>query len=380
VALVERRPDPAAFKRICSHLIQASAVPAIERLGLLEPMLAAGAVRSRAHIWTRWGWIEAPPERAGYAINLRRERLDPLVRETAAAVPGVELCLGLSAERLLREDGAFRGVVACDREGAERALRGKLVIGADGRDSQVAELAKVKIKTRPHNRFVYGAYYQDAVLTDAPDASLWFLDPDVAAAFPTDDGFTFIAAMPTKTRLPEFRRDPEAALVSFISALPKAPKIGAGQRVGPMLGKLEMPNRSRGPVAPGLALIGDAALAIDPLFGVGCGWAFQSAEWLTEALAPALVEGASLERGLARYRRRHRRELRWHAWQIHDYATGHRFTRSERVMLAAAARDPEMAARFDAFATRQVNLTRAITTVVPRALVLSARQALGRGR
>jgi len=298
----------------------------------------------------------------------------------AAAVPGVELRSGLRAERLLRADGALCGVVARGRDGEETTVRGRLVVGADGRDSRVAELAQVKIKTRPHNRFVYGAYYRDAAPADAPDASLWFLDPDVAAAFPTDDGLTFIAAMPTKARLPEFRRDPEAALVSFVSALPKAPPIRAERRVGPMLGKLEMPNRSRGPVAPGLALVGDAALAIDPLFGVGCGWAFQSAEWLAEALAPALTEGASLERALARYRRRHRRELRWHAWQIHDYATGHRFTRSERVMLAAAARDPEMAARFDAFATRQVNLRRAIATVVPRAIALTARGALGRGR
>ena len=38
----------------------------------------------------------------------------------------------------------------------------------------------------------------------------------------------------------------------------------------------------RNPVAPGLALVGDAALATDPLFGVGCGWAFQTAEWLAD--------------------------------------------------------------------------------------------------
>ena len=50
-----------------------------------------------------------------------------------------------------------------------------------------------------------------------------------------------------------------------------------------MIGKIDMTNRVRVPVAPGLALVGDAALATDPLFGVGCGWAFQSAEWLADA-------------------------------------------------------------------------------------------------
>ena len=58
VALVERRPDPDAFKRVCGHFIQSSAVPTLERLGLLEAMEAAGAVRSRLRMWTRWGTIE----------------------------------------------------------------------------------------------------------------------------------------------------------------------------------------------------------------------------------------------------------------------------------------------------------------------------------
>src|SRR3978361_674565 len=81
VAVVEKSPDPAAFKRVCSHFIQASAGPTLERLGLVEPMVAAGALRSRFHARVPWGWIEAPPDRAARAINLRREKLDPMVRE-----------------------------------------------------------------------------------------------------------------------------------------------------------------------------------------------------------------------------------------------------------------------------------------------------------
>src|SRR5690242_3803758 len=64
VALVEKRPDPAAFKRVCSHFIQASAVPALDRLGLLEPIAEAGGVRTTMRAWTPWGWIEAPAAEA----------------------------------------------------------------------------------------------------------------------------------------------------------------------------------------------------------------------------------------------------------------------------------------------------------------------------
>ena len=88
VALIEKSPDPGAFKRMCSHLVQASAVPTIERLGLYEPILEAGGVRSRNHAWTRWGWIEPTADRHAYCLNLRRERLDPMVRELAAGEAG----------------------------------------------------------------------------------------------------------------------------------------------------------------------------------------------------------------------------------------------------------------------------------------------------
>src|SRR6476646_6567470 len=105
VAVVEKQPDPSSFKRVCSHFVQASGVPPLERLGLHEPIMEAGGVRSRIHAWTRWGWIEAPPEEAGQAVNLRREILDPLVREAAAETEGVEMLLGQTAHRVLR-DGA----------------------------------------------------------------------------------------------------------------------------------------------------------------------------------------------------------------------------------------------------------------------------------
>ncbi|MGO8779768.1 MAG: FAD-dependent oxidoreductase [Rhodomicrobium sp.] len=45
VALIERDPDPAAYKKVCTHFIQASATPTIERLGLAEAIEAAGGVR-----------------------------------------------------------------------------------------------------------------------------------------------------------------------------------------------------------------------------------------------------------------------------------------------------------------------------------------------
>jgi 2-polyprenyl-6-methoxyphenol hydroxylase-like FAD-dependent oxidoreductase len=378
VAVVEKRPDPNAYKRTCSHFIQASGVPALDRLGLLEPMLAAGARQPKVRIWCQWGWIESPPERAPRGINLRREILDPLVRSTAAETPGVEMMLGWSAERLLREGDSFAGVAVSNPQEEERELRARLTVGADGRDSRIAELSGVPVKTYPHNRFAYGGYFEGGAPANAPDASAWFLNPQWCAAFPTDSDLTFYAAMPTKDRLPEFKQDPEGALVRFISDVPDAPPIREGRLVGSMMGKVEMTNRMRTPVAPGLALVGDAALATDPLFGVGCGWAFQSAEWLTDSVRPALQGDESLERGLKRYRRRHAKELRGHAFFIHDYSTGRRFNPGERMIWSAATRDPETALILESYGTRKIGPAQMLPRAFSRAIAVHARHALAR--
>jgi 2-polyprenyl-6-methoxyphenol hydroxylase-like FAD-dependent oxidoreductase len=381
VALVEKRPDPAAFKRVCGHYIQPSGVPTLERLGLLEPILAAGGLRSRVRIWTRWGWIEPPRTPLAYAVNLRREKLDPLVRDEAADVQGVELLRGRTAEALLRDErGAVCGVVCRDPDGAETTLRGRLVVGADGRDSSVAKLAGIKEKTRPHGRFAYSIYLQGAPPPNAPDSQAWFLDPQWAATFPTDDDLVLYAVMPTMDRLPEFKRDPERALVSFMANLPDAPPVREGKRVGPVIGKLAMPNRVRGPIGPGLALVGDASLATDPLYGIGCGWAFQSGEWLADSVAPALRGEEPLEGGLDRYRRRHRSELRGHSFFIHDYATGRRLNLIERGLFAAAARDAKVVKSFEAFGSRREKPGRTLARMLPRVLAVNARHALDRKR
>jgi flavin-dependent dehydrogenase len=379
VAVLEKSPDPASYKRICSHYIQASAVPTLERLGLLETMMAAGALRPRFNAHTPWGWIEPPREKAGRGVNLRRTKLDPMAREMAAATPGVEVMLGQNVTELRRAGGKVTGVVARDRDGVETEIEAPLTIGADGRDSRIAELSGVKVKTYPHGRFAYGGYFEGTSPRHAPDAAIWMMDPDWAAAFPTDDGLVFYAVMPTMKRLPEFKEDPHAAMVDFFEQVPDAPSLRAARLdERGLLGKIDMTNRMRVPSAPGLALIGDAALATDPLFGVGCGWAFQSAEWLADSVAPALRGEEALEKGLRRYRRTHSRHLRGHAWMIHDYATGRRLQPAEKLMFSAAARDPHSAALFDAFGTRQIGTTRALAVGTPLALIANARYKLGR--
>jgi 2-polyprenyl-6-methoxyphenol hydroxylase-like FAD-dependent oxidoreductase len=118
------------------------------------------------------------------------------------------------------------------------------------------------------------------------------------------------------------------------------------------VGKIDMPNTLRPAAARGMAFAGDAAMAADPLWGVGCGWAFQSGEWLADEVAPALTGEGSLDDALDRYRLRHRRGLAGHYFLTSDYSTGRRLSPVERLMFSTAARDPKTAQRLFAFGSR----------------------------
>jgi menaquinone-9 beta-reductase len=375
VALVERRPDPNAFKRICGHFIQSSAVPTLERLGLLSEMLAAGAVRSRFRVRNQWGWIEPPGEELVPAgVNLRRERLDPLLRAMAANTAGVELLTGYTAHELLHERGVVRGIRAQDRARRELTLRARLTVGADGRASQIADLAGVPTRRRPHGRFAYSAYFNGPPPAGSPDATVWFGDRDWGAAFPTDSELTLYVCMDLHARRATFREDPAGALVRFLASRPDPPPILQSRKVSPMIGKLDMTNVRRVPIAPGLALVGDAALAADPLWGVGCGWAFQSAEWLATSVARAVRDEEPLAKGLGRYRRRHRNALLAHALMSETYATGRPLYPGERLFFAGAVQDRLLAWRLNDFVTRNRGPVGVVTgSAIPRALAASVR-------
>ncbi|MEU2509863.1 NAD(P)/FAD-dependent oxidoreductase [Streptomyces sp. NPDC007863] len=357
VALLERRSDPEAYKVLCTHAITACAYPVLDELGLVPELEKAGAVRNEARWYTRWGWIVPKPAPGGpelpYAYNVRRSTLDPLLRSRAAATPGVDLLAGHKVTGLLQEGGRTAGVRATTPDGGERELRARLVVGADGKDSAVARLAGIPTRRHENGRFGYLAHYRNLPLPGGIGQT-WFLEPDMAYSFPNDDGVTVLAVVPDKQRLPAFREDLEGAFEAFIRALPEAPPLDSAERVSKIIGMVDHPLLTREPTAPGIALVGDAALTGDPLWGTGCGWAFQTAHWLAEAVGPAAAGGGDLDRSLAAYARTHRRRLRPHQRIAVDFARSRPFNPMERLMFSAAARDEGAARHMYLFSARLI--------------------------
>jgi 2-polyprenyl-6-methoxyphenol hydroxylase-like FAD-dependent oxidoreductase len=327
-------------------------VPAIERLGLAPLLERAGAVRSAPAAWSPFGgWLlrrdDAP---RGYGIT--RRSLDPMVRELAAQTPGVELILGQKVVGVATDGETVAGVEVEGIDRARRRLAATLTVAADGRYSTLAQLARVPARITPHNRFVYFGYWR-GVDTSRDEARLWFLDPDAAAVFPNEDGIAMLAVVPHKRRLDEFRADPESAYRREIASLPDGPAMEEAELISKLIGGFRLPNRIRPAAGRRMAFVGDAALATDPLFGVGCGWAFQSAEWLVERMLPAVLGSDDLDRALKRYRRAFLLRLGPHHLQIADYATARPLRLNERLAFAAAAKDPVVGTALEDFATRR---------------------------
>ncbi|MFH9727494.1 NAD(P)/FAD-dependent oxidoreductase [Streptomyces sp. NPDC017254] len=371
VALLERRSDLGAYKVLCTHSLTANAYPVLDELGLVPALEKAGAVRNDARWYTRWGWIEPRAAAEGpelpHAYNIRRSVLDPLIRSRAAGTPGVDLLLGHQVTGLIREAGRTVGVRVSTSEG-EREIRARLVVGADGKDSAVAKFAGVPARQYENTRFGYLAHFRDLPLRGGTGQT-WFLEPDMAYAFPNDDGVTVLAVLPDKKRLPAFREDLEGSFHDFVRALPDAPPIDSAQRVSKVVGLVNYPLHSRRPTAPGLAFIGDAALTGDPLWGVGCGWALQSARWLAEAVGPAATGRGDLDKALTAYARTHRRRLLGHQFLAADFAKARPFNPVEQLMFSAAARDEALARHMHLFASRLIGPMRFLN---PMALARAA--------
>lgn len=347
VVLIEKRSDANAHKPLCGHFIQPSAVPTIRRLGLDTLIERAGGVRNAIDVHTRWGVIEHTGDVHGYSV--RRSTLDPMLRKLARETDGVTYLGGHTVTELL-VDG---GVIAKDRDGRAVTIGAKLVVGADGRNSAVAALAGATEERSTNARFVYMGYFSGVDIGDVP-ARLWTLDGDVAIAARNDDGVTLLALFLAKARLDSFKADRDAAFRRYWDGVPDGPRA-IGAQVSKLIGYVDYPVIARTAVPrPDVALVGDAAHSADPLMAIGCGWAFQTAEWLVDTTAEALGAGGDLRRALKRYAKVRRSHLAGHQALLKTGAKALQMNPLQTLLTSAAARDRRIAERFHAFAARQI--------------------------
>jgi flavin-dependent dehydrogenase len=241
--------------------------------------------------------------RAGHC--LRRMHLDTLLQEAAVSA-GAVMRDQSKVVALLRKDGRVTGVEAV-REGARTVHEARVVVGADGRHSTVAELAGAKEYLGYETpRFGYWAYWPKTQPWSAHaqvrgcDTYIGFgEDRVIRSVFQTDSDLVLLGVTPLLSELPAWKGRYETAYVEALRASPiLAPFVEGNERQGKIVGLLSARFFFREAAGPGFALVGDAGLHKDPTPGFGITDALRD----SRALAAAIVDGS--DDALVRYWRR----------------------------------------------------------------------------
>ncbi|MDX2933530.1 FAD-dependent monooxygenase [Streptomyces ipomoeae] len=291
---------------LSSNILQADSLAFLERLGVWAELKAAG-VTPMSHVDMRleeFRCLAAFPLRAGDvggAACIRREVLDPVLVD-AARTAGAEVRLGTKVTGVVREGGRVSGVVAVSG-GAESVLRARLVVGADGRTSKVAESCGARMyHVSPGERSYYWTYFEGADLGERPTFVFHRWGDRHMLGGPADNGLYIVGVSPQRHERDSFRADLEGSVHAHaMRCAPIAKALANATRAERIYGIRRFFGYFREAAGPGWVLLGDAGHFKDPAGGRGIGDAFHQAERLAPAIAAALPDPGRLDRAAAEF-------------------------------------------------------------------------------
>lgn len=304
VLMVDRDTFPS--DTLSTHGLNFIAVESLNRLGVLQRIEAAGFQRMYRHrAWLDDICIEVPAGPVGaYSLAPRRNVLDQILIDRAVEC-GAEFIERARVERVIVESGSVVGAVV-QRIGGERfEVRAKVVVGADGKNSNVAKwVAAEKYEERPFGRPIYYAYCHGLEPLPEPTMELFFGSNRVGfcLAMRPDEHCLIIESQPGEFE--SIRRDPRAWLLREYATLP-----GMARRLKNVVfeehvfGTRGVESNFRKPYGPGWALTGDASYVKDPITGLGVGDALLQGFLLAKALG-AWFDGADWEVTMSGFQQR----------------------------------------------------------------------------
>jgi 2-polyprenyl-6-methoxyphenol hydroxylase-like FAD-dependent oxidoreductase len=329
VCLLDRSRFPS--ETLSTHVIQPCGVTVLDRLGVLDTVLAAGAVPlTRFTLVTDDARVDATIDAEAFgapALSVRRITLDHLLVEAAAAA-GAEVRTGTGVTGLLWENGRVIGI-----ETAGGPLRARLVVGADGRGSTVAKLVgATEYHLAPPGRMFAWAYFEGAA-NDEGHLRLGSLGELTFAASPTDSGLYMAAVCPALGAKDTFLADREGGFMAGLDSWPElADLLSGANRIGPIRVMTNWHGYFREAAGPGWALLGDAGHFKDPSPAQGIADALRQAEHLANAVEAGLSEAADIDDELRRWWRRRDED----GYEMHWFATD----------MGAAGSSPPLAGQF----------------------------------
>jgi flavin-dependent dehydrogenase len=288
---------------LSTHIIQAHGSAFLERLGLRDALLDVGSteieqftlINDDVRIDGTPGPDDLPP------LCVRRVTLDEVLVKAAEAA-GAEVRTRTRVTGLIHEGDRVVGV-----ETADGPIRARLVVGADGMRSDVAEwVGAQEYHVVPGGRMMGVAYFEGVADTEG-HLRIGRVGDNAFIAAPADGGQYMVGVGISLSETAAFTADRDASFDRGLRAWPELADLIAGStRVGPIRMITEWHSFFREAAGPGWVLLGDAGHFKDFTPGQGISDAFRQADHL----APAIVAG--LDGDLDGELRR------WWAWRDDD--------------------------------------------------------------
>jgi 2-polyprenyl-6-methoxyphenol hydroxylase-like FAD-dependent oxidoreductase len=302
VLLVDRVHFPC--DTVSTHILHPLGVEALARWGLRDRLVATGCPPIHTYDYDFGAFtISGSPGTATSPVSYcpRRTILDKLLID-AAAEAGAEVREGFTVYEIMIEDGRVVGIKGrSDRDGActERA---RVVIGADGRHSFVADAVRPEpYDEKPPLLAAYYSYWSGLPMNGRFETCI--RDRLGFAAVPTHDDLTLIIAGWPYAEFAERKNDIEGNFLRGIALSPSfADRLRRAKREARFAGAA-VPNYFRKPYGPGWALVGDAGYNKDFITAQGMLDAFRDAELCAAALDQSFSAGRPFDDAMADYQR-----------------------------------------------------------------------------
>ena len=214
---------------------------------------------------------------------------------------GVDVREGVTFKKTIVEDSRVTGIVARGAKGEEFQAKAKIVIGADGRFSNLAK--DVGAKTKDYRELSTFAYYSYFSNINKEYASIDKKGRLGTAIVPTQNNTHMVLAYGPTAWWNDFKKDPEKNFFDiFRFCAPDIAKlVENGKRTENFKASAIMPSFQRELFGLGWALVGDAASFKDPVSAIGITHSFRDAELITSFLHRTLSGEMSMESALAQY-------------------------------------------------------------------------------
>jgi len=302
VLLVDRASFPS--DTISTHLIHPPGITALQRWGLLDKIVASGCpgIDTYAFDFGPFTLSGAPDPDGTVAYGPRRTVLDKVLLD-AAVEAGVEVREGFSVESTVHEHDHVIGVRGHGKGSTTVTEHARVVIGADGRHSLVAQAVNpFQYHEKPPLLAAYYAYWSGLPMQGRFET---YIRPNRGmAAFPTNDDLTVVIAGWPYAEFEANKKDIEGNLFKTYDLAPAfAERLRAAARETRFVGTA-VPNFFRKPYGPGWALVGDAGYNKDFITAQGIHDAFRDAELCVTALDEAFGGTRSFDAAMADYQTR----------------------------------------------------------------------------